>query len=89
MRNAKIYLSREMAEFVIHELAANNIEYLATHDAEVVGSDSLTLIEYDSRDPFIGNHIFLAGVAFTNEFYRQIGRKIAADNLINSVLNKK
>lgn len=88
MKKAKMYLSKDMAEFLINELAANNVEYLATHDAEQIGEDSLTLIQYDDRDPFIGNYIFTAGVAFTNELYRKAGRKIQADNIINSALNK-
>ena len=88
MKKAKMYLNKDMAEFLINELAANNVEYLATPDAEQIGEDSLTLTQYDDRDPFIGNYIFTAGVAFTNELYRKAGRKIQADNIINSALNK-
>lgn len=88
MKNAKMYLNKEMSEFVINEFAANNVEYLAIPDAEQIGQDSLTLIQYDDKDPFVGNYIFTAGVAFTNDLYRKAGRKIQADNIINSALKK-
>jgi hypothetical protein len=88
MKNAKMYLNKEMSEFLINEFAANNVEYLAIPDAEQIGEDSLTLIQYDNRDPFIGNYIFTAGVAFTNELYRKAGRRVAADNILNSVFKK-
>jgi hypothetical protein len=88
MKNAKMYLNKEMSEFLINEFAANNVEYLAIPDAEQIGEDSLTLIQYDNRDPFIGNYIFTAGVAITNELYRKAGRRVAADNILNSVFKK-
>jgi len=50
-----MYLSKEMAEFVINEFAANNVKYIATHDAELVDGDSLTRIDYEDQDPYVGN----------------------------------
>lgn len=88
-KKASIFLSREMADFVINEFASNSIEYYAKYDCENVGEDVLTEIQYDPSEPFAGNCIFIAGVAFTNEFYNKIGRKITAENIINSALNKK
>lgn len=83
-----MYLSKQMAQFVIDEFAANNIEYTAIHDAELIDGDSLTRIDYDDRDPFIGNHIFVAGVAFTKDLFARAGRKAEADNIINAALRK-
>jgi hypothetical protein len=83
-----MYLSKEMAEFVINEFAANNVKYIATHDAELVDGDSLTRIDYEDQDPYVGNYIFTSGVAFTNNLYRRAGRKAEADNIINAALRK-
>lgn len=87
MINAKMYLTNEMAEFVIDEFAKNNVNYEAKKDFLMENGDIVVEITYDQNQHFVGNHIFSAAIAFTDTFVKKAKRQVLADQIINEVIN--
>lgn len=87
MINAKMYLTNEMAEFVIDEFAKNNVDYRAKKDFLMENGDIVVEITYDQNQHFVGNHIFSAAIAFTDTFVKKAKRQVLADQIINEVIN--
>lgn len=85
--NGKIYLTNEMAEFVIDEFAKNNVNYEAKKDFLMENGDIVVEITYDQNQHFVGNHIFSAAIAFTDTFVKKAKRQVLADQIINEVIN--
>lgn len=85
--NAKIYLTNEMAEYVIDEFAKNNVDYRAKKDFLMENGDIVVEITYNERQHFVGNHIFSAAIAFTDTFIKKAKRQVLADQIINEVIN--
>ena len=85
--NGKIYLTNEMAEFVIDEFAKNNVNYEAKKDFLMENGDIVVEITYDQNQHFVGNHIFSAAIAFTDTFVKKAKRQVFADQIINEVIN--
>jgi len=85
--NAKMYLTNEMAEFVIDEFAKNNVNYEAKKDFLMENGDIVVEITYDQNQHFVGNHIFSAAIAFTDTFVKKAKRQVLADQIINEVIN--
>lgn len=87
MINAKMYLTNEMAEFVINEFARNNVNYHAKKDYLMDNGDIVVEITYDETQHFVGNYIFTAAIAFANTFIGKTKRQVTADQIINSAIN--
>ena len=85
--HAKMYLTNEMAEFVIDEFAKNNVNYEAKKDFLMENGDIVVEITYDQNQHFVGNHIFSAAIAFTDTFVKKAKRQVLADQIINEVIN--
>lgn len=85
--NGKIYLTNEMAEFVIDEFVRNNVNYEAKKDFLMENGDIVVEITYDQNQHFVGNHIFSAAIAFTDTFVKKAKRQVLADQIINEVIN--
>ena len=85
--NAKMYLTNEIAEFVIDEFAKNNVNYEAKKDFLMENGDIVVEITYDQNQHFVGNHIFSAAIAFTDTFVKKAKRQVLADQIINEVIN--
>ena len=85
--NAKMYLTNEMAEYVIDEFAKNNVNYEAKKDFLMDNGDIVVEITYDQNQHFVGNHIFSAAIAFTDTFVKKAKRQVLADQIINEVIN--
>lgn len=85
--NGKIYLTNEMAEFVIDEFARNNVNYHAKKDYLMDNGDIVVEITYDETQHFVGNYIFTAAIAFANTFIGKAKRQVTADQIINSAIN--
>ena len=85
--NGKIYLTNEMAEFVIDEFAKNNVNYEAKKDFLMENGDIVVEITYDQNQHFVGNHIFSAAIAFTDTFVKKAKRQVLGDQIINEVIN--
>lgn len=85
--NGKIYLTNEMAEFVIDEFVRNNVNYEAKKDFLMENGDIVVEITYDQNQHFVGNHIFSAAIAFTDTFVKKAKRQVLGDQIINEVIN--
>lgn len=85
--NGKIYLTNEMAEFVIDEFAKNNVNYEAKKDFLMENGDIVVEITYDQNQHFVGNHIFSAAIAFADTFVKKAKRQVLGDQIINEVIN--
>lgn len=88
MTNAKMYLSEEMAEFVIEEFSKNNVNYHAINNIMLENEEIVTEITYDQNQHFVGNHIFTAAVAYSNHFLKRIDRRLTGDKIIEEAMNK-
>ena len=87
MTNAKMYLTNEMAEFLIEEFAKNNVAYNVKKDILMDNGDIVAEITYDQNQHFVGNYIFTAAVAFANSFISKASRQVAGEQIINSAIN--
>jgi hypothetical protein len=85
--NAKMYLTNEMAEYLVDELARNNVNYHTKKDFLMDNGDIVVEITYDQNQHFVGNYIFTAAIAFANTFIGKAKRQVAADEIINSAIN--
>jgi hypothetical protein len=87
MTNAKMYLTNEMAEFLIEEFAKNNVAYNVKKDFLMDNGDIVAEITYDQNQHFVGNYIFTAAIAFSNTFISKAKRQVAGEEIINSAIN--
>lgn len=87
MTNAKMYLTNEMAEFLIEEFAKNNVAYDVKKDFLMDNGDIVAEITYDQNQHFVGNYIFTAAIAFSNTFISKAKRQVAGEEIINSAIN--
>jgi hypothetical protein len=87
MTNAKMYLTNEMAEFLIEEFAKNNVAYNVKKDFLMDNGDIVAEITYDQNQHFVGNYIFTAAIAFSNTFINKAKRQVAGEEIINSAIN--
>jgi hypothetical protein len=87
MTNAKMYLTNEMAEFLIEEFAKNNVAYNVKKDFLMDNGDIVAEITYDQNQHFVGNYIFTAAIAFSNTFVSKAKRQVAGEEIINSAIN--
>lgn len=87
MTNAKMYLTNEMAEFLIEEFAKNNVAYDVKKDFLMDNGDIVAEITYDQNQHFVGNYIFTAAIAFSNTFINKAKRQVAGEEIINSAIN--
>lgn len=87
MTNAKMYLTNEMAEFLIEEFAKNNVAYHVKKDFLMDNGDIVAEITYDQNQHFVGNYIFTAAIAFSNTFINKAKRQVAGEEIINSAIN--
>jgi hypothetical protein len=87
MTNAKMYLTNEMAEFLIEEFAKNNVAYHVKKDFLMDNGDIVAEITYDQNQHFVGNYIFTAAIAFSNTFISKAKRQVAGEEIINSAIN--
>ncbi len=87
MTNAKMYLTNEMAEFLIEEFAKNNVAYNVKKDILMDNGDIVAEITYDQNQHFVGNYIFTAAIAFSNTFISKAKRQVAGEEIINSAIN--
>jgi hypothetical protein len=87
MTNAKMYLTNEMAEFLIEEFAKNNVAYHVKKDFLMDNGDIVAEITYDQNQNFVGNYIFTAAIAFSNTFISKAKRQVAGEEIINSAIN--
>jgi hypothetical protein len=87
MTNAKMYLTNEMAEFLIEEFAKNNVAYDVKKDFLMDNGDIVAEITYDQNQNFVGNYIFTAAIAFSNTFISKAKRQVAGEEIINSAIN--
>jgi hypothetical protein len=87
MTNAKMYLTNEMAEFLIEEFAKNNVAYDVKKDFLMDNGDIVAEITYDQNQHFVGNYIFTAAIAFSNTFISKAKRQVAGEQIINSAIN--
>ena len=87
MTNAKMYLTNEMAEFLIEEFAKNNVAYDVKKDFLMDNGDIVAEITYDQNQHFVGNYIFTAAIAFSNTFVSKAKRQVAGEEIINSAIN--
>jgi hypothetical protein len=87
MTNAKMYLTNEMAEFLIEEFAKNNVAYDVKKDFLMDNGDIVAEITYDQNQHFVGNYIFTAAIAFSNTFINKAKRQVTGEQIINSAIN--
>jgi len=87
MTNAKMYLTNEMAEFLIEEFAKNNVAYKVKKDFLMDNGDIVAEITYDQNQHFVGNYIFTAAIAFSNTFVSKAKRQVTGEQIINSAIN--